>query len=89
MRQRNRGIDQTMKKTFFLPLLLVSPLLFMANSPAPHYADFIHDVTRNEYEISNLVYGAKESIGDLELYPFTIDIENKSEFFLSYYFDYH
>ena len=62
----------------------MTPMLFMGNSPAP-YANFVHDVPKSQYELSNLVYGAKESIGDLELYPFTLDVENKSEYFLSYW----
>lgn len=74
-----------MKKTIFLPFLLMSPLLFIANSPAPYYADFTNVVYSEDYQLSNLTYGAKETMGDLELYPFTLDVQNNSDFYLSYW----
>lgn len=74
-----------MKRKALIPLLLMTPILFMGNSPAPYYADFYHDIPASQYQLSNLTYGAKETIGDLELYPFTLDIQNNSEYYLAYY----
>lgn len=72
-----------MRKIHLIPLLMMTPILFMGNSPAP-YADFARSVGADEYQLNNLTYGDKEKMGDLELYPFTLDIQNNSEYYLCY-----
>ncbi len=58
-------------KAKFIPFLLVVPLLFMANSPAPgpHL-----DYSYTDFEVSNLTFGEPD---EYDRYYFSLDIENK------------
>ena len=70
MRERIRRGGQIMKnKSKFIPLLLLCPLLFMGNSPAPYDGGDVYE----DFEVSNLTYGEKD-IDDK--YPLTIDVKN-------------
>lgn len=67
-----------MKKKALIPVLLFTPLLFMANSPYPYYNDEPYDI--ENFEFSNLVY---DNPNDYSQYPFSIDVENKGDLYLS------
>ena len=67
-----------MRKTLFLPLLLISPLLFMGNSPAPYYTG--ENYSAENFEITNLEYQERENQN--VWYSFTLEIYNKGDLYL-------
>lgn len=76
-----------MKKIDLLPLLLISPLLFMANSPAP----YAYETEYEDFEVTDLVL-TKEGTND---YSYYLSLTNLGEGYLSisrfdidYYADY-
>lgn len=76
-----------MKKINLLPLLLISPLLFMANSPAP----YAYEGEYEDFEVTDLVLN-KEGTND---YSYSLSLSNLGEGYLSlnrfdldYYVDY-
>ena len=76
-----------MKKINLLPLLLISPLLFMANSPAP----YAFETEYEDFEVKDLLLNI-EGTND---YSYSLSLTNLGEGYLSisrfdidYYFDY-
>ena len=69
MRKRIRSGGQIMKKTRFIPLLLLCPLMFMGNSPAPYNVGDVYE----DFEVSNIVYG-EPNVDNR--YPFSVDVKN-------------
>lgn len=67
-----------MKKKSFIPLLLLAPMFFMANSPAPWNPPEEY----NDFNVVYVTYTKSERSGTSYLYDYEIDIENTGDKYL-------
>ncbi len=76
MRKRIRGFSEIMKnKAKLVPLILICPLLFMANSAAP----YAYPEEYEDFEVTNVTYGDIDS--DYR-YPVSIEVKNTGESYM-------
>ena len=67
-----------MKKKSFIPLLLLAPMFFMANSPAPWNPPEEY----NDFNVVYVTYTKSERSGTSYLYDYDLDIENMGDKYL-------
>ena len=67
-----------MKKKSFIPLLLLAPMFFMANSPAP----WMPPEEYNDFNVVYVTYTKSERSGTSYLYDYELDIENMGDKYL-------